>query len=249
MGRLIDTEIFEAVIKLYIAGGLYCIWKRGNVMNSNDKRVYTTKGEGFVTSSFWNKSLHLRTVDENGLDKDCYDDVVDDLTSKEDIVGRYYKKEKRENTWINFRYSLQLKWLVLNIVLTFLSVFLYVVLVGYHRTDLIYGTIGFLEKKLKPALFAKVDSVVNPVISFVQECGMENLFNSTLMILSITSFIALIIYMISRDHITIRWMTYILGITPLCKIKSVSDKRLVRLQSDLYNIQLRRHQVKFASHK
>ena len=218
-------------------------------MNSDNKRIYTTKGEGFVTSSFWDKSLHLRTVDENGVDKDCYDDVVEDLTSKEEIVERYYKKEKKKNTWINFRYSLQLKWLVLNIALTFINVIMYVGLVVYRRTDLVYGAMGFLEKKLKPSLYAKVNGFVNPVISYVQECGMEHLFNNILMILSITSFIALIIYMISRDHITIRWMTYILGITPLCKIKSVSDKRMARLQSDLYSIQLRRHQVKFASHK
>lgn len=217
-------------------------------MNSDNGRIYTTKGEGFVTSSFWDKSLHLRTVDENGIDKDCYDDVVEDLTSKEEIVERYYKKEKKKNTWINFRYSLQLKWLVLNIAITFLSVFMYIGLVVYHRTDLIYGALGFFEKKLKPTLYLKIESFVNPVISFVHECGLEHLFNNTLMILSITSFIALIIYMISRDHITVRWMTYILGITPLCKIKSVSDKRMARLQSDLYNIQLRRHQVKFASH-
>ena len=205
-------------------------------MNNDKKRVYDVSEEGFISTGYWDKKLKYKTLDENGLEVDCYSSVVDEIDRRANEVNMYYKKEKRKNFWINSAYRLQLWFLLLNIITTFASVIMYVIVVINRQTHIVYN----MPKHCK---------VVNPVINYVIECGIENFFNYLLLVLSITSSIALIIYMIGRDHITIRWFAKLLHIRPICDVKSDSDKRINRLSSDLYNIQLRRHEVKYASHK
>lgn len=218
-------------------------------MNNNEGSAYDSQREGFISTAYWDKSMQFKTVDENGLEVDCYSRVVGEIQEKKNEVNKYYKREKFKNFFVNLVYKFQLHFLLLNIVVTFLTFSLYIFLVGYDKIQLLNQFWCFLGDKLKPSMFAKISEYVNPVINFVSGYGLENLFNHTLIILSITSFIALIIYMIGRDHITIRWFTNLIRIKPICHIKKASDMRLARLQSDLYNIQLRRHEVKFASHE
>ena len=217
-------------------------------MNNDENRVYDSQREGFISTSYWDQSIQYKTLDENGEKVDCYSRVVGEIQEKKDEVNKYYKHERFKNFFVNLAYKSQLHFLVLNISLTVLTVLSYVFLIGYNKTHLLVSFWNFLESKLKPSWFAKISGFVNPAIDFVNGYGLENLFNQALFILSITSFIALIIYMIGRDHITIRWFTHLIRIKPICHIKKASDIRLSRLQSDLYNIQLRRHEVKFASH-
>ena len=218
-------------------------------MNNNEGNAYNSQRDGFISTSYWDQSVQFKTLDENGLKVDCYSRVVGEIQEKKNEVNKYYKREKLKNFFVNLAYKFQLHFLLLNIVVTFLTFSLYIFLVGYDKIQLLNQFWCFLGNKLKPSMFAKVSEYVNPVINFVSGYGLENLFNHTLLILSITSFIALIIYMIGRDHITIRWFTNLIRIKPICHIKKASDIRLARLQSDLYNIQLRRHEVKFASHE
>ena len=218
-------------------------------MNNNEGNAYNSQRDGFISTSYWDQSVQFKTLDENGLKVDCYSRVVGEIQEKKNEVNKYYKREKFKNFFVNLVYKFQLHFLILNIVVTILTFSLYIFLVGYDKIQLLSKFWCFLETKLKPDMFAKISSYVNPVINFVSGYGLENFFNHTLLILSITSFIALIIYMIGRDHITIRWFTNLIRIKPICHIKKASDMRLARLQSDLYNIQLRRHEVKFASHE
>lgn len=218
-------------------------------MNNNEGNAYNSQRDGFISTSYWDQSVQFKTLDENGLKVDCYSRVVGEIQEKKNEVNKYYKREKFKNFFVNLAYKFQLHFLLLNIVVTFLTFSLYIFLVGYDKIQLLNQFWCFLGDKLKPSMFAKISEYVNPVINFVSGYGLENLFNHTLLILSITSFIALIIYMIGRDHITIRWFTNLIRIKPICHIKKASDMRLARLQSDLYNIQLRRHEVKFASHE
>ena len=218
-------------------------------MNNVEGSAYDSQREGFISTSYWDQSVQFKTLDENGLKVDCYSRVVGEIQEKKNEVNKYYKREKLKNFFVNLAYKFQLHFLLLNIVVTFLTFSLYIFLVGYDKIQLLNQFLCFLSNKLKPSMFAKVSEYVNPVINFVSGYGLENFFNHTLLILSITSFIALIIYMIGRDHITIRWFTNLIRIKPICHIKKASDIRLARLQSDLYNIQLRRHEVKFASHE
>ena len=218
-------------------------------MNNNEGNAYNSQRDGFISTSYWDQSVQFKTLDENGLKVDCYSRVVGEIQEKKNEVNKYYKREKFKNFFVNLVYKFQLHFLILNIVVTILTFSLYIFLVGYDKIQLLSKFWCFLETKLKPDMFAKISSYVNPVINYVNGYGLESFFNHLLLILSITSFIALIIYMIGRDHVTVRWFTNLIRIKPICHIKKASDMRLSRLQSDLYNIQLRRHEVKFASHE
>ena len=218
-------------------------------MNNSENGAYNSQRDGFISTSYWDKSIQFKTMDENGLEVDCYSRVVGEIQEKKNEVNKYYKRERFKNFFVNLAYKLQLHFLVLNISITILTVIAYVMLVGYNKVQVLSDFWSFLGAKLKPSWFAKLSVYVNPAIDYVNGYGLENLFNHVLLILSVTSFVALILYMIGRDHITIRWFTKLIRIKPICHIKKASDMRLSRLQSDLYNIQLRRHEVKFASHE
>lgn len=218
-------------------------------MNNSENGAYNSQRDGFISTSYWDKSIQFKTMDENGLEVDCYSRVVGEIQEKKNEVNKYYKRERFKNFFVNLAYKSQLHFLVLNISITILTVIAYVMLVGYNKVQVLSDFWSFLGAKLKPSWFAKLSAYVNPAIDYVNGYGLENLFNHVLLILSVTSFVALILYMIGRDHITIRWFTKLIRIKPICHIKKASDMRLSRLQSDLYNIQLRRHEVKFASHE
>lgn len=218
-------------------------------MNNSENGAYNSQRDGFISTSYWDKSIQFKTLDENGLEVDCYSRVVGEIQEKKNEVNKYYKRERFKNFFVNLVYKSQLHFLVLNISITILTVISYILLVGYNKVQLLSNFWSFLGAKLKPSWFAKLSVYVNPAIDYVNGYGLENLFNQVLLILSVTSFVALILYMIGRDHITIRWFTKLIRIKPICHIKKASDIRLSRLQSDLYNIQLRRHEVKFASHE
>ena len=218
-------------------------------MNNCENGAYNSQRDGFISTSYWDKSIQFKTMDENGLEVDCYSRVVGEIQEKKNEVNKYYKRERFKNFFVNLAYKSQLHFLVLNISITILTVIAYVMLVGYNKVQVLSDFWSFLGAKLKPSWFAKLSAYVNPAIDYVNGYGLENLFNHVLLILSVTSFVALILYMIGRDHITIRWFTKLIRIKPICHIKKASDMRLSRLQSDLYNIQLRRHEVKFASHE
>ena len=218
-------------------------------MNNSENGAYNSQRDGFISTSYWDKSIQFKTMDENGLEVDCYSRVVGEIQEKKNEVNKYYKRERFKNFFVNLAYKSQLHFLVLNISITILTVIAYVMLVGYNKVKVLSDFWSFLGAKLKPSWFAKLSVYVNPAIDYVNGYGLENLFNHVLLILSVTSFVALILYMIGRDHITIRWFTKLIRIKPICHIKKASDMRLSRLQSDLYNIQLRRHEVKFASHE
>lgn len=218
-------------------------------MNNSENGAYNSQRDGFISTSYWDKSIQFKTMDENGLEVDCYSRVVGEIQEKKNEVNKYYKRERFKNFFVNLAYKSQLHFLVLNISITILTVIAYVMLVGYNKVQVLSDFWSFLGAKLKPSWFAKLSVYVNPAIDYVNGYGLENLFNHVLLILSVTSFVALILYMIGRDHITIRWFTKLIRIKPICHIKKASDMRLSRLQSDLYNIQLRRHEVKFASHE
>lgn len=218
-------------------------------MNNSENGAYNSQRDGFISTSYWDKSIQFKTMDENGLEVDCYSRVVGEIQEKKNEVNKYYKRERFKNFFVNLAYKSQLHFLVLNISITILTVIAYVMLVGYNKVQVLSDFWIFLGAKLKPSWFAKLSVYVNPAIDYVNGYGLENLFNHVLLILSVTSFVALILYMIGRDHITIRWFTKLIRIKPICHIKKASDMRLSRLQSDLYNIQLRRHEVKFASHE
>ena len=218
-------------------------------MNNSENGAYNSQRDGFISTSYWDKSIQFKTMDENGLEVDCYSRVVGEIQEKKNEVNKYYKRERFKNFFVNLAYKSQLHFLVLYISITILTVIAYVMLVGYNKVQVLSDFWSFLGAKLKPSWFAKLSVYVNPAIDYVNGYGLENLFNHVLLILSVTSFVALILYMIGRDHITIRWFTKLIRIKPICHIKKASDMRLSRLQSDLYNIQLRRHEVKFASHE
>ena len=218
-------------------------------MNNSENGAYNSQRDGFISTSYWDKSIQFKTMDENGLEVDCYSRVVGEIQEKKNEVNKYYKRERFKNFFVNLAYKSQLHFLVLNISITILTVIAYVMLVGYNKVQVLSDFWSFLGAKLKPSWFAKLSVYVNPAIDYVNGYGLENLFNHVLLILSVTSFVALILYMIGRDHITIRWFTKLIRIKPICHIKKASDMRISRLQSDLYNIQLRRHEVKFASHE
>ena len=218
-------------------------------MNNSENGAYNSQRDGFISTSYWDKSFQFNTMDENGFEVDCYSRVVGEIQEKKNEVNKYYKRERFKNFFVNLAYKSQLHFLVLNISITILTVIAYVMLVGYNKVQVFSDFWSFLGAKLKPSWFAKLSVYVNPAIDYVNGYGLENLFNHVLLILAVTSFVALILYMIGRDHITIRWFTKLIRIKPISHIKKASDMRLSRLQSDLYNIQLRRHEVKFASHE
>lgn len=218
-------------------------------MSNNKERVYAVSEDGFISTSYWDKTVHYKTLDENGVEVDCYSKVVDEIDRKTNEVSMYYKKEKRKNFLINMAFKSQLVFLLLNVIVTFMSVIIYHIVIINGYTRLGYNVQDFFQKKLGEGVYTSLCGIVNPVIKYVNRYGLENFFNYLLLVLSITTFIALIIYMIGRDHITIRWFARLLHIRPICDIKSDSDKRINRLSSDLYSIQLRRHEVKYASHK
>ena len=91
--------------------------------NFNNQEMKKVNNDGFIATSYWDKSIRLVTVDGDGNEVDCYDKVVDELKCKEDNITLYYKKEERKNKWINFRYNLQRRMLISNIVITILTFF------------------------------------------------------------------------------------------------------------------------------
>ena len=221
-------------------------------MNNNENSMYNVKEDGFVTESYWQKSIHLMTIDDEGNAVDCYDKVVDELKDKESNVVSYYKKEERKNKLINFIYNLQKKMLITSISLLVFTFLMYIVFVILGKIDIIYSARDFIKEHTYAPLYKKICHVVEPVnvaiVSFITKHGFENLFNYTLTFLLVASVVCLIVFMISRDHITLRWVSKLTRIKPLCKIKEDSDRRVTRLKSDLYNLQLRQHKVKYTTH-
>ncbi|MBE5935259.1 MAG: hypothetical protein E7262_05645 [Lachnospiraceae bacterium] len=219
----------------------------------NNTEMKTVNNEGFITSAFWDKSIHLMTIDEEGNSVDCYDKVVDDLKNREDKVVFHYKKEERKNKFINFVYDGQKKGLITSLVLTGITFVNYLVFVVYGSIDTLYKADAFVASKLHDAIYEKLCKLVAPtnnaVLNFINQYGLENLFNYTLGALAIVSIVSLLLFMVGRDHVTVRWATRILHIKPLCRIKADSDNKVNRLKSDLYKLQLRQHKVKYATHE
>ena len=137
--------------------------------NYENQEMKTVNNEGFVTSSFWDKSIHLMTVDGEGNEVDCYDKVVDDLKDKEDNVIQYYKKEERKNKWINFIYNLHRKMLIINIGLTFFTFFMYIIFVICGKIDIIYSAEAFIADNLYAPLYKKLSQIVAPINSCILE--------------------------------------------------------------------------------
>lgn len=218
-------------------------------MNKENGNVYKVNEKGFISEGYWDRTINYMAIDENGEKVDCYSSVVGDINERHNRVNRYYKREKFKNFLLNFTFKFQLGFLIFSLVTTFITLIIYICNLVSNNDAVIVEVMEFLERKLKPAIFAKVSCLVNPAVMYVERYGLENVLLKSILILTITSFIALIIYMIGRDHITVRWLSKLLHITPICEIKVASDKRIMRLQSDLYSIQLRRHEVKYASHK
>ena len=107
--------------KLHKLYGLKGVMPRnGGSMNSNYdvKDMRTVNEQGFVTPTFWDRSIRLMTIDENGMAVDCYDRVVDDLKDKESNVVTHFQKEERKNKIINFIYNMQKRVLITNVIFT-----------------------------------------------------------------------------------------------------------------------------------
>ena len=127
-------------------------------MNNNydNTDMKTVNNEGFVTSAFWDKSIHLQTVDENGNSIDCYDKVVDDLKTRENKAIEHFKKEERKNSLINYMYNSQRRMLIVNILITFITFFMYIVLVGFGKLDIIYKVDKMIADNLYAPIYKKM---------------------------------------------------------------------------------------------
>ena len=169
-------------------------------MNNNENN-YNVKEEGFVTETYWQKSIHLMTIDGEGNAVDCYDRVVDEIKDKESNVITYYKKEERKNKIINFIYNLQKKMLITNIALLVFTFFMYIVFVIFEKIDIIYSARDFIKEHTYAPLYKKICHVVDPVnasiVSFISKYGLENLFNYALASLAALCVVCLIVFMIS----------------------------------------------------
>ena len=222
-----------------------------NKYDTTDMR--TVNQEGFVTPTFWDRSIRLMTIDENGMAVDCYDRVVDDLKNKETNVFSHFHKEERKNKLINFVYNMQKRLLITNVICTVVTFIMYMVFVVCGHSDIIYKTDAMLAAKLYSPIYTKICNVVSPFNNAVQAVldsyGLENIYHYALAILSVLSIVSLVAYMFGRDHVTVRWANRLLRIKPLCTIKAESDKKVNRLKSDLYQLQLRQHKVKYATHE
>ena len=48
-------------------------------MNNSENGAYNSQRDGFISTSYWDKSIQFKTMDENGLEVDCYSRVVGEI--------------------------------------------------------------------------------------------------------------------------------------------------------------------------
>lgn len=197
-------------------------------MGSNYEDMSSVDNEGVVPAAYWDKSIRLVTIDENGMEIDCYDRVVEDLRDKEKKILESFKKEQRKNRLIHFAYNVQPKMFVANIVLTVCALIIYIICVVYGRTDISRSSDTF--------------------IGFVLQYNIKNVCKYAIPIMLILSFVSLIFYLMGRDSDKVRWLLGIMKLRPLSEVKFISDNKINYIKSDLYNLQLRKHKVKYTRH-
>lgn len=179
-------------------------------------------------AAYLDQSIRLVTIDENGLEVDCYDRVVSDLRDKEEKILEILKKERRKNRLIHFAYNVQPKMFVANILLTICALIMYIICVVYGRTDISRSTDTFLV--------------------FLVQYNIENICRYALPIMLILSLLSLVFYMMGRDNNKVRWLMEMMKVKSLNELKSNSDNRINYLKSDIYSLQLRKHKIKYAKH-